>query len=572
MKKIAIITFDYKKSSYHETPFSISSLIASVKHFDKNGDIEIVHKGIDLNILHKEYHNDRNRIESEVLKHTKSLILKDFQNYDFIALGVTAWSEIYVKKLMTFLKLNYFGKIILGGYEVTALDKKTLLSEFPEAHFMVKGYAESSIVKILNDEYLFQGEPVIIEDRLDENYLVSPYLNNVIPVGNKIYWETKRGCPFTCGFCEWGNAAQKKVIFLPMERLLKEIELFRLKKVEAINILDGTFNFGNEQNDYTSILEAVLNQTSARVNLQTRFEKIGNDEKSLKFIQLCELNKDRVVLELGLQTIHQNEMDVIGRQNDLLHIQKIMRILNGKKINYELSLIYGIPGQTVESFLGTIEFILKNNCEKIAAYPLRIPRNSKMEKDKEKLGVKEELNIYNIFSTSESYSFTKKDHDDMTEFSNALSNMSFVKNLANMQSDLTFIVFEYGNEGSYKLTDISRKNRLKFNAPNEKIEKAISGYEELVIKILASKEVREILSNLLNVLSAKEHWFPKALSKFLELTMRNLIWHYSDDQGNRYLCSVKISDAGNVFVFKDRRNIDTRVRQLSELKDLFASL
>jgi hypothetical protein len=193
-----------------------------------------------------------------------------------------------------------------------------------------------------------------------------------------------------------------------------------------------------------------------------------------------------------------------------------------------------------------------------------------MEKDKERLGVKEDLNLYNVFSTTESHSFSKKDHDTMTGFSEGLRNMSFVKDLSNIKSDLTFVVLEYGIEGTYKLTDISKQNRLKFNAPNEKIRNAISGYEELVIKILASKEVRDLMNTFLKALSDKDHWLTKAISKFLELAMKNLIWHYQDDKGNKYLCSVKISDAGNVFIFKDSYKISDRRRQISALKKLLA--
>lgn len=56
-----------------------------------------------------------------------------------------------------------------------------------------------------------------------------------------------------------------------------------------------------------------------------------------------------------------------------------MALLNERNVSYEVSLIFGIPGQTVASFLQSVNFVLRNGCSRIQCFPLRIPRNSELE-------------------------------------------------------------------------------------------------------------------------------------------------------------------------------------------------
>ncbi|MBK6965072.1 MAG: radical SAM protein [Bacteroidales bacterium] len=127
-----------------------------------------------------------------------------------------------------------------------------------------------------------------------------------------MYWETKRGCPYKCGFCEWGNAIVK-VMELPKDRLLNEIELFKESTVSEINILDGTFNWGK---NYLFYFAELLKSTTLKITCQVRFESLltkhGNE-----FFELVKSNRDRIHLEFGLQTIHPEEMKTISRINDL---------------------------------------------------------------------------------------------------------------------------------------------------------------------------------------------------------------------------------------------------------------
>jgi coproporphyrinogen III oxidase-like Fe-S oxidoreductase len=114
-----------------------------------------------------------------------------------------------------------------------------------------------------------------------------------------------------------------------------------------------------------------MEKSCLKITLQTRYESLNDD-----FLDLCQKYNGRVHLEFGLQTIHKNEMETIGRKNDIEKVKTALQKLNERSISYETSIIYAIPGQTMESFIDTIEFLLVNGCKTIRAFPLELAKNS----------------------------------------------------------------------------------------------------------------------------------------------------------------------------------------------------
>jgi len=163
------------------------------------------------------------------------------------------------------------------------------------------------------------------------------------------------------------------------------------------------------------ILEKLLEIQDCILNFQINFNILKNKLLD-KFITICKNNKDRLFLELGLQTIHKEEMQILNRNNNIEHIKYVMQIFNNININYEISIIFGIPGQTFETFQNTIKFLEENGCKKYAAYPLRLPQNSKIKKDVSKLKIKEDyskFDSYPIKFVTESYSFDRLEWEMM---------------------------------------------------------------------------------------------------------------------------------------------------------------
>jgi len=445
-EKLLIISFDFIKKDYPATTYSIASIITSLRSDKELIHLQTKHYKVNLSDIYEKFTNNIVRIKDFIKNKLEKELKKDLQKYNFIAIGATTWSTIYVKLLTNEILKAYKGIIILGGYEITACSNNELLSNYPNVHFFIKGYAETALKNILKRNYTTKQK--IIQEKVKQEDLISPYLSSFFSTNHKkVHWETKRGCPYKCGFCEWGNAADKKVIPINEKRLSAEISLFSKSKVQEINILDGTFNFGTHYVDY---LRKLLNATKANITMQVRFENVAN-KQGKRFLDLCKKYNHRIKLEFGLQTIHPSEMQIIGRINNLDIVKTVMKTLNQYNIYYEISLIYGIPGQTYKSFLETIQFVKANGCENIRAFPLRIPKNSKMEIEKYELRIKESKLNYGIYHVTSSFSFNKDDYEKMQKISKKLA-IASINNLKIKNNKLkNYFTFTETNPYEWKL-------------------------------------------------------------------------------------------------------------------------
>jgi len=405
MQKCLIISFDFskEKDGYPPISYSIASILAKFKEADF---IDIEPYSCDMN----EYLETPNvEIETRIMDSFMNKFSRKISDYSFIALSAYAWSENLINTFVKTLRPIFKGKIILGGYEITALSKERLLKIYPNVDYYIKGYAEKSLERI----FRHTAKEIILNEQANDEDFVSPYLSETLPLTTqKIYWESKRGCPFRCDFCEWGNAGDGKIIRINSERIDSEINLFKQKKIKHINVLDATFLLNDED---IRTLEKLLEIPNCYISLQVHFSPIKGELKD-KFLALCQKHRERIFLEFGLQTINEEEMNILQRKNDIEQIKTIMKELNRRNIHYETTIIFGIPGQTVASFEDTIKFIEEHGCKEFRAFPLRLPQNSKMKEKAKELKIKESQSRYDLYSlqfVTESYSFTYSDWEKM---------------------------------------------------------------------------------------------------------------------------------------------------------------
>ena len=95
--------------------------------------------------------------------------------------------------------------------------------------------------------------------------------------------------------------------------------------------------------------------------------------------------------------------------------------LNELGISYEVSLIYGLPNQTVQSFRKSISLLRENGCTDIAAFPLMLLKGTELYAEKEKWGMEEEIvGDFGIPTVTSSNSFTKNEWLQMNDLAVSL--------------------------------------------------------------------------------------------------------------------------------------------------------
>ena len=308
-----------------------------------------------------------------------------------LALGVFVWNEEHVKKIIKHFKKFFTGRIILGGPQIS-YTKKDVESYYPDADIFIRGYAEEALAKYMlsTDAFPdiqgihFAGKPPIPKPAsalADLESIPSPFLTGVLQRQRFMRWETQRGCPFRCSFCQHRESdISKKRRPFPKQRIEQEIDwLTEGQIVQDLAVLDPVFNSGNH---YLSVMERFASkQYSGKLALQCRMEMVKPE-----FLDLVqEVNKTgRVVLEFGLQTIHKQEQNLIQRPNNMSKVRAVLEETKKRKIETEVSLIFGLPGQTVESFQASIDFCKSYEVPTIHAFPLMLLRGTPLHEEKQK--------------------------------------------------------------------------------------------------------------------------------------------------------------------------------------------
>lgn len=188
-------------------------------------------------------------------------------------------------------------------------------------------------------------------DRVAINEFPSPYALGLAPRGRTGYIETFRGCPIHCSFCQWGEQASDRVH--TQEYLEAHLAGLKEHDVADVNFLDAAFNLSPRA--FRALLAAeknvgVLADKAVNGHLYPAYLK----DMHLELFDMCR----RCELHIGVQSF---DTDVLRRMNRPFDLKRFERVVETMRGQYELSfeLIYGLPGDNMESFKRTIDKALE---------------------------------------------------------------------------------------------------------------------------------------------------------------------------------------------------------------------
>ncbi len=195
--------------------------------------------------------------------------------------------------------------------------------------------------------------PPVVPERYDTSAYLSQreYYERFLadhPHGVVAAWETSRGCPFSCSYCDWGSSTMSKVRRFDMDRLDREIEWFARNKLVVVFSVDSNFGMFKTDVDLTDKIVAAK---------QTHGFPQYFIYSNAKNVPARTIEITSKVVAAGLDTAHtlsiqHSSLDVLAatdRQNISVEKQiKVVRELQAQGIPISVQLILGLPGDTPE--------------------------------------------------------------------------------------------------------------------------------------------------------------------------------------------------------------------------------
>src|SRR4051812_19043199 len=173
-------------------------------------------------------------------------------------------------------------------------------------------------------------------------------------------WETNRGCPFRCTFCDWGSATAGKVTKFGEQRLFAEVDWFAEKKIEYIFCCDANFGIQKRDVDIANYVADVKKKSGYPVALSVQNTKNATERAYLtqKILSDAGLNKG---VALSMQSVDMPTLEAIKRDNISLNTyMELQRRFTKDKVETYSDLILGLPGETYESFVRGVDQLMEN--------------------------------------------------------------------------------------------------------------------------------------------------------------------------------------------------------------------
>ena len=342
-------------------------------------------------------------------------ILSDITEHDIDILGFACyiWNiemTLHVVDMVKAVRPDI--KIVLGGPEVS-FTADELLERCPNIDYIVQGEGEEAFHALVTALQLGNDglNPVIpgVRGRKNGSILGSveavevrdlstipfPYTEeDMDDLEHKIiYYESSRGCPFSCQYCLSGN--KNTVRFFPQERTLQELQWFIDHGVKQVKFVDRTFNCAPHH--HRPLMEFMRDSdTDMNFHLEMEPELMTDWETNI----LCETPPGRIQIEVGVQSTHKKTLDAINRYNDWPYIQKSIRpIIQAGRTHVHMDLIVGLPHEDFNRFGQSFNDLFSLQPHALQIGFLKLLKGSGVRRMREYKYVADPLAPYEVLST-----------------------------------------------------------------------------------------------------------------------------------------------------------------------------
>ncbi len=326
-------------------------------------------------------------IEGNLRDRTSSLLYSLYsRKADIYGFSCYIWNiEEMLKIAENLHSLLPKSRIIFGGPEVSYNPEKYAEYEFIDS--VICGPGEETLTRVCRDiekgRALNKIYPIKKSERIYDGILYERNELSDRGKGTLLYYESSRGCPFSCAYCL--SSAEQGVIAKSSEQTLEELLVFEGlgDNFSVIKFVDRTFNF-----DIKRAKEIWHGISFARYTKKYHFEVCASllDEECFEI--LAEIPKEKIQLEVGLQSTNTETLKAVSRHLDVEKtLRNCKRIKDMGNIHLHLDLIAGLPYEDFARFRKSFDMAY-GACHKLQLGFLKLLHGTSLRRNAEKYGYK----------------------------------------------------------------------------------------------------------------------------------------------------------------------------------------
>ncbi|NCB02152.1 MAG: radical SAM protein [Spirochaetia bacterium] len=308
----------------------------------------------ETSLVHTHYYIDRD--DPEAIARTLAK-----KNIDIMGLSIYLFNREWMNSFLKAFKTHSPHTTLFAGGPETIAHPDELITL--GCSFLILGEGEEStrvaLKKWLNKE-IIEGDGIYTKE---SNLATISYPNDLSKLHSVllhksvnlkkysgILWELTRGCPYHCAFC-FESKGTRSVRTYQFERIEKELDAIINSKVEHVFVLDPTFNMSKQRT--VDLLTFLVQKSPSDIHytFEIRAELLTTESARLFGELYCSL-------QIGLQSSNVAVLKGINRLFDPILFKEKIGLLHTFDVVFGLDLIIGLPGDTYESFLESIDYTL----------------------------------------------------------------------------------------------------------------------------------------------------------------------------------------------------------------------
>ena len=286
---------------------------------------------------------------------------------DLLCFSCYIWNISFVRELILDVKkILPKTRIWVGGPEVS-YDAEDFLKEMPQVTGVICGEGEETFAEVVRTYAQWEkqeqepgkladvpgivyrdGEKLVFtgnRDILNMDELVFPYENLSLFEHKIIYYESSRGCPFSCSYCL--SSIDKKLRFRSVFLVKKELQFFLDHQVPQVKFVDRTFNCKKEH--AMEIWKYIKEHDNSITNFHFEIAADLLTEEEIGLI--AAMRPGLIQLEIGVQSTNERTLQEIRRKTSFQEIcKKVRAVAEGENVHQHLDLIAGLPYEDYKSF------------------------------------------------------------------------------------------------------------------------------------------------------------------------------------------------------------------------------